>query len=209
MCGVQKGSVSVKRTFKGTVVAINPTETSGYAGGVYAVNLHVAPSEMGEVDLDTVFHARRDIVGELGLLVGKHNAVSITVSTDSESADAGDTVRWIITDGNDPNHCADGEFGVEVNGKAYIYYKYSDATTSDAAYRQIRKREFGETIRVERNSGPSQSDVIGAAVDLLRRAQARLLTDGAGELLAGEIGAYIARVAGPRDDDEREEDAGS
>ncbi len=70
-------------------------------------------------------------------------------------SDAPDTVpvvpvvKWIVTDGNDPNVCADGELGVEVNGAAYLYHKRSLtlACDSDVKYRPINKREFGEVIR--------------------------------------------------------------
>ena len=60
-------------------------------------------------------------------------------------------VAWIITDGNDPNVCGNGEFGVEVGGKAYLYYKWptTGPTICDVKYRRIEKREFGEVIRKE------------------------------------------------------------
>lgn len=58
-------------------------------------------------------------------------------------------VSWIITEGNDEDICADGEFGVEIGGKAYLYYKYSSPGPSspEVKYRRIEKREFGEVIR--------------------------------------------------------------
>jgi hypothetical protein len=57
-------------------------------------------------------------------------------------------VKWIVTEDNDPDICADGEFGVEVGGKPYLYYKHSTTGPSgpDVKYREIEKREFGETI---------------------------------------------------------------
>lgn len=71
-----------------------------------------------------------------------------------------DKVVWIVTEGNDPDVCGDGEFGVEVNGIPYLYYKWPDATPSDGStcpltgvqfakvkYRPIYKREFGDVIR--------------------------------------------------------------
>ncbi len=62
--------------------------------------------------------------------------------------DDSDDVTWIITDGNDPDICADGEFGVLVNGKAYLYYKHTSPGVSEGVrYRPVNKREFGEVIR--------------------------------------------------------------
>lgn len=252
----------MNRTFKGTVVAINPTDTSNLRGGCVAVSVRVDAAEMGQLSFTLTMNLPADDARAMGALVGLPNAVSVSVSAGETRGDplpdvghyftAGaqlcrheeegatvvadvyaalggkvtgvehaarlayalnsandDTVRWIVTDGNDPTDCANGEFGVEVNGKAYIYYKWPIAYTSDVGYRQIHEREFGETIRVERNSGSSQSDAISAAVDLLRRAQVRLVSESDSELLAREIRTYIARVAGPRVDDECEEDAGS
>ena len=61
-------------------------------------------------------------------------------------------VKWIVTEGNDPELCADGEFGVEVGGKPYFYYKHSTTGPSspDLKYREIEKHEFGETINREK-----------------------------------------------------------
>jgi hypothetical protein len=58
-------------------------------------------------------------------------------------------VRWIITEGNDPEICDDGEFGVLINGVPYLYYKHPDPAPCgpDVKYRVINKREFGEVIR--------------------------------------------------------------
>lgn len=77
-----------------------------------------------------------------------------------------DQVYWIVTEGNDPDVCADGEFGVEVNGVPYLYYKWPDPNPSDGSvcpqtgvkfceikYRRIHKREFGEVIRRPGESG--------------------------------------------------------
>lgn len=65
-----------------------------------------------------------------------------------------DQVFWIVTEGNDPDVCADGEFGVEVNGVPYLYYKWAKPDPDDGTgpgpkvqYRRIHKREFGEVIR--------------------------------------------------------------
>jgi hypothetical protein len=58
-------------------------------------------------------------------------------------------VRWIVTEGNDPDVCEDGEFGVLIDGVAYLYYKHPDPSPCgpDVKYRVINKREFGEVIR--------------------------------------------------------------
>ena len=58
-------------------------------------------------------------------------------------------VQWIVTEGNDPNICGDGEFGVLVDGIAYLYYKWPDPGPCDpqVKFRIIHKREFGEVIR--------------------------------------------------------------
>jgi hypothetical protein len=63
--------------------------------------------------------------------------------------DSNQEVFWIVTEGNDRDICADGEFGVEIGGKAYLYYKYSSTGPSspEVKYRRIEKREFGEVIR--------------------------------------------------------------
>ena len=57
-------------------------------------------------------------------------------------------IYWIVTEGNDPAICKDGEFGVCVNGVAYLYYKHSEPEPcgSDVKWRKIYKREFGEVI---------------------------------------------------------------
>lgn len=66
-------------------------------------------------------------------------------------------VTWIVTEGNDPNICADGEFGVLVNGKAYLYYKYASPGVSEGVkYRPINKREFGEVIRRPDETGKTK-----------------------------------------------------
>jgi len=59
------------------------------------------------------------------------------------------TVYWVVTEGNDPDITDDGEFGVEVDGVAFFYYKWPDATPAspNVKYRRIDKREFGEVIR--------------------------------------------------------------
>ncbi|MBD3404350.1 hypothetical protein GF420_15780 [candidate division GN15 bacterium] len=61
----------------------------------------------------------------------------------------GDKVYFIVTDNNDENFCANGEFGVEVNGIPYIYYKDSEPIPAPDGiqYRRVEKREFGEVIR--------------------------------------------------------------
>lgn len=58
-------------------------------------------------------------------------------------------VEWIVTDGNDPAICADGEFGVSIDGVAYLYYKWPspEPVSADVKFRVIHKREFGEVIR--------------------------------------------------------------
>lgn len=61
-------------------------------------------------------------------------------------------VKWIITDGNEVDNCEDGEFGVEINGVPYFYYKYpvpDPSNPSSVTYREIEKREFGDTINVD------------------------------------------------------------
>jgi hypothetical protein len=55
-------------------------------------------------------------------------------------------VRWIVSEGNESGN---GEFGVEVDGVAYFYYKWPDPHPDRGTkYREINKREFGEVIRV-------------------------------------------------------------
>ena len=58
-------------------------------------------------------------------------------------------VYWIISEGNDPDEKTDGEFGVEINGVPYFYYKHAEPSpsTGKIKYRRIEKREFGEVIR--------------------------------------------------------------
>jgi len=58
-------------------------------------------------------------------------------------------VRWIVTEGNEPNIAENGAFGVEVNEQPYFYYKHSrpDVGHPSIKYREINKREFGETLR--------------------------------------------------------------
>ena len=59
-------------------------------------------------------------------------------------------VYWIVSEGNDPERMSDGDFGVEVDGVPYFYYKDPDASPSPGArYRRVHKREFGEVIRLE------------------------------------------------------------
>ena len=54
-------------------------------------------------------------------------------------------VYWIVSEGNEVE---DGEFGVEIDGVPYFYYKWPDASPSPTVkYRRINKREFGEVIR--------------------------------------------------------------
>jgi len=74
-------------------------------------------------------------------------------------SDESDEVTWIVTDGNNPIICADGEFGVLVNGKAYLYYKHASPNPSvGVKYRFINKREFGEVIRrPDRTDGTEES----------------------------------------------------
>ncbi len=70
-----------------------------------------------------------------------------------------DEVFWIVSEGNDPAIMANGEFGVEVNGVPYFYYKDAEAMPCDGLlcgvpetnvtavkYRRVHKREFGEVI---------------------------------------------------------------
>lgn len=58
-------------------------------------------------------------------------------------------VQWIVTEGNDRDICGDGEFGVCVDGVAYLYYKWPEPEPCDprVKFRIITKREFGEVIR--------------------------------------------------------------
>lgn len=61
-------------------------------------------------------------------------------------------VVWIVTEGNDPLVCGDGEFGVAINGVPYLYYKWPEPdpkTAEGVKFRPITKREFGEVIRRE------------------------------------------------------------
>lgn len=68
-----------------------------------------------------------------------------------------DDVTWIVTEGNDPNVCSDGEFGVLVNGNAYLYYKYASPDASEGVkHRPIEKREFGEVIRRPTKTGGTE-----------------------------------------------------
>ena len=76
------------------------------------------------------------------------------------------SVKWIVTEGSDPNVCADGEFGVEVNGAAYLYYKHTEPgrSNSDVKYRPIHKREFGEVIRRPETSTPASKSPMVPAI---------------------------------------------
>lgn len=60
-------------------------------------------------------------------------------------------VRWIVCEGEPGEEGGEegegGELGVEVNGKAYTYYKDHEPCPHDGLYRNVRKREFGEVIR--------------------------------------------------------------
>lgn len=86
--------------------------------------------------------------GMFGLL----SSWSITINRDDFEklvlffkASARPSVFWIVSEGNEEGN---GEFGVEINGVPYFYYKYSEASTSNSVkYRRIEKREFGEVIR--------------------------------------------------------------
>jgi len=66
-----------------------------------------------------------------------------------KSFGAAPSVFWIVTEGNHPDVTDDGEFGVEVAGVPYFYYKHRDAEPShpDVKYRRIEKYEFGSVIR--------------------------------------------------------------
>ena len=57
-------------------------------------------------------------------------------------------VKWIVTEGNNEEICADGEFGVSINGIPFLYYKWPnpDPSSADVHFRPITKREFGETL---------------------------------------------------------------
>src|SRR5574343_1969343 len=49
-------------------------------------------------------------------------------------------VYWIVSEGNEVE---DGEFGVEIDGVPYFYYKWPDASPSPTVkYRRVNKREF-------------------------------------------------------------------
>jgi len=56
-------------------------------------------------------------------------------------------VFWIVSEGNDRDEAENGELGVEIDGVAFWYYKWPDASPGTAKYRRISKREFGEVIR--------------------------------------------------------------
>lgn len=57
------------------------------------------------------------------------------------------SVYWIISEGNEDGD--NGEFGVEIDGVPFFYYKWPDAGPSEGTkYRRIEKREFGEVIRL-------------------------------------------------------------
>lgn len=58
-------------------------------------------------------------------------------------------VTFIVSDGNDGDEYANGEFGVRVNGENFLYYKDSSPMQTEAHCRPVRKREFGETIKRE------------------------------------------------------------
>ena len=58
---------------------------------------------------------------------------------------------WIVTEGN-KYPAEEGEFGISVGGVPLLYYKYSEPSPcledkTDLKFREIHKREFGETIR--------------------------------------------------------------
>jgi hypothetical protein len=135
----------VRRVFNAVVVGLCDTDTSEYLGGAVAVSFDVsAPAPIGEtgrritLPLFTQEQAR-----ELGPMY-RNGTVQLIIETEPPR----DSVKWIVTDGNDPDICDDGEFGVEVNGTPYLYYKYTEPGPSpDAKYRPIAGREFGETIR--------------------------------------------------------------
>lgn len=72
-------------------------------------------------------------------------------------ANAPGPVTWIVTDGNEPDVCANGEFGVLVDGRPYVYYKGPTQAPSDKIkFRPINKREFGEVIRRPEKTGETE-----------------------------------------------------
>lgn len=70
----------MNRTFKGTVVAINPTDTSNFRGGCVAVSVRVDPTEMGQLSFTLTMNVPVDDARAMGALVGLPNAVSVSVS---------------------------------------------------------------------------------------------------------------------------------
>lgn len=60
-----------------------------------------------------------------------------------------DRVTWIVTEGNDPEICGDGEFGVKIGEKIFLYYKddHSTPSSADVSYRPVERYEFGTVIK--------------------------------------------------------------
>lgn len=91
----------------------------------------------------------REIGDRLDEIERRVEALEGKPSQPVDPAGDGPAVHWIVTDGNDPNICGDGEFGVAIGGVAYLYYKHAspEPCGDDVRWRVINKREFGEVIR--------------------------------------------------------------
>jgi hypothetical protein len=91
-------------------------------------------------------HVRRDLGDVVQVNLGDENIEALT-EVPSTFLRAIPEVWWIVSEGND-NGDGDGEFGVEIDGIPFFYYKWPDGSPSSAVkYRRINKREFGEVIR--------------------------------------------------------------
>jgi len=55
-------------------------------------------------------------------------------------------IEWIITEGNDPMLFGNGELGFRIGSQVFLYYKDHVPMPTQAKWRPVHKREFGEII---------------------------------------------------------------